>query len=423
MLDDGRDHATQLPQGASARDSGSKPGELYDAIREPYFFGYVRDELIAEYGAQHRALGRPQGLHDDRPALPAARREGDPRARSTSRTIPAAALVSINPRTGAIRAMAAVDPEPAEEPVQPALAGAAPAGLDLQDVRARGGGRAGDQPATRRTTSRRPFTTGRPGRELRRRHAGGASRPTTTRLLRLELRSQRHAPLGQHGLRAAHARRRRPRSVARRWRRRSACARSWTSRARTSRRSGSARSRCLPLDMASAYATLAAGGVYSEPMAIRRVVLADGKVDTDAGWGKPKRTRVISDGVAGDGDADPRAERPVRHRHGARASAGRRPARPARPRSTSDAWFAGYTPELATTVWVGYPRAEIPMTSVHGIAVDRRDLPGRRSGGSSWSRRSRASSPTAISRSRRCGRQWKPFTRGEYALDYDPTPA
>ena len=52
-----------------------------------------------------------------------------------------------------------------------------------------------------------------------------------------------------------------------------------------------------PLDMASAYATLAAGGVYSEPMAIRKVVLPDGE-DTNAGWGKPKRKRVISDGVA-----------------------------------------------------------------------------------------------------------------------------
>ena len=53
-----------------------------------------------------------------------------------------------------------------------------------------------------------------------------------------------------------------------------------------------------PLDMASAYATLAAGGIYSKPMAIRKVVLANGKEDTDAGWGKPQRKRVISDGVA-----------------------------------------------------------------------------------------------------------------------------
>ena len=53
-----------------------------------------------------------------------------------------------------------------------------------------------------------------------------------------------------------------------------------------------------PLDMASAYATIAAGGIYSKPMAIRKVVLADGKDDKDSGWGKPDRQRVIEDWVA-----------------------------------------------------------------------------------------------------------------------------
>ena len=53
-----------------------------------------------------------------------------------------------------------------------------------------------------------------------------------------------------------------------------------------------------PLEEASAYATLAAGGVYSKPMAITRVVLPNGKVDTTAPWGKPQRERVIPDWVA-----------------------------------------------------------------------------------------------------------------------------
>ena len=53
-----------------------------------------------------------------------------------------------------------------------------------------------------------------------------------------------------------------------------------------------------PLEMASAYATLAAGGVYSKPMAITKVVLPNGKADTSANWGKPQRERVIPDWVA-----------------------------------------------------------------------------------------------------------------------------
>jgi penicillin-binding protein 1A len=35
----------------------------------------------------------------------------------------------------------------------------------------------------------------------------------------------------------------------------------------------------------------------------------------------------------------------------------------------ADAWFAGYTPRASTVVWVGYPNAQIEMSSVHGIRV------------------------------------------------------
>ena len=52
-----------------------------------------------------------------------------------------------------------------------------------------------------------------------------------------------------------------------------------------------------------------------------------------------------------------------------RTSAGRRPARRARPSNHADAWFCGYTPNLSTTVWVGYPQRQIPMEYVHGIPV------------------------------------------------------
>jgi penicillin-binding protein 1A len=36
----------------------------------------------------------------------------------------------------------------------------------------------------------------------------------------------------------------------------------------------------------------------------------------------------------------------------------------------TDAWFAGYQPNLSTVVWVGYPESnEISMSSVHGTIV------------------------------------------------------
>ena len=113
-----------------------------------------------------------------------------------------------------------------------------------------------------------------------------------------------------------------------------------------------------------AYATLAAGGIRSEPMAIRKVVRPSG--DTEAGWGKPSAS-VISDGVA---YAVTRIGRERRLRHGNGADYGHPAAgKTGTTEEHSDAWFCGYTPRLGTTVWVGYPRGKIPMESVHGISV------------------------------------------------------
>src|SRR5437764_13245051 len=123
-----------------------------------------------------------------------------------------------------------------------------------------------------------------------------------------------------------------------------------------------------PLEEASAYATLAAGGIYSKPMAIRKVVLANGKEDTDAGWGQPDRKRVINDGVAY--EVTKILEDNVLSGTGVGAYFGRPAAgKTGTTDNHADAWFCGYTPQLETTVWVGYPRAEIPMNDVHGIAV------------------------------------------------------
>jgi penicillin-binding protein 1A len=35
----------------------------------------------------------------------------------------------------------------------------------------------------------------------------------------------------------------------------------------------------------------------------------------------------------------------------------------------ADAWFDGFTKQLATVVWMGYPQGEKPMLDVHGVAV------------------------------------------------------
>ena len=121
-----------------------------------------------------------------------------------------------------------------------------------------------------------------------------------------------------------------------------------------------------PLDMASAYATLAAGGIYSEPMAITKVAFAGGGEDRN--WGRPKRHRVIADWVAA--KVTEILEENIQSGTGVGANIGR-PAggKTGTTENHADAWFDGITPTLTAAVWVGYPQAEIPMENVHGIAV------------------------------------------------------
>jgi len=123
-----------------------------------------------------------------------------------------------------------------------------------------------------------------------------------------------------------------------------------------------------PLDMASAYATFAARGIYSMPMAITKVILPKGQEDTKAGWGKPQRKRVLSAGVAY--EVTKILQENVLSGTGVGANFGKPAAgKTGTTENHADAWFSGYTPQLEATVWMGYQKGEIPMYDVHGISV------------------------------------------------------
>src|SRR5947199_43834 len=87
------------------RDLHLVPGRLYTRIREPYFFSYVRDQLIAEYRANTVRTGGLKVYTTIDPGLQVAARKAIIDTLS-ARTDPASALVSIDPATGAIKAMA-----------------------------------------------------------------------------------------------------------------------------------------------------------------------------------------------------------------------------------------------------------------------------------------------------------------------------
>src|SRR4029453_4890541 len=109
MLENGALTRRQFASAIADRDLHLVPGRLYSRIREPYFFSYVRDELIAEYGANPARSGGLKVFTTINPRLQIAARKA---IRDTLylRNDPAAAVVSINPANGAIRAMTAVTP-------------------------------------------------------------------------------------------------------------------------------------------------------------------------------------------------------------------------------------------------------------------------------------------------------------------------
>jgi penicillin-binding protein 1A len=269
-------------------------GRLYDSIREPYFFGYVRDKLIEAYGASQVRSG---GLKVYTTIIPRYQRLAETAIKETLNEPddPAAALISISPRTGAIRAMAAVVPNRPKNQFNLLSQARRQPGSTFKTFVLAAAVEQGIDPDSTYYVSA-PFTYKiHPAGKLRGRHLV-VRQDVCERLLRLELDPQRDAPLRQHGvcqltLDVG------PEKVAEMARRLGVRSQLDVNGAYVPA-IGLGSIAVSPLDLASAYSTLAAGGIHAEPMAIRRVALPDGTIDTEAGWGKPKRHRVISEGVA-----------------------------------------------------------------------------------------------------------------------------
>ena len=118
------------------------------------------------------------------------------------------------------------------------------------------------------------------------------------------------------------------------------------------------------LDLATAYATLANHGTAVEPTTIEQVRTATGEVI------RPNQ-KVVPEAVT-PGNAyllTKVLEQVIERGTGTAAKIGRPAAgKTGTTNEYRDAWFAGYTPDLAVAVWVGY-RFPRPMTNVHGIRV------------------------------------------------------
>jgi penicillin-binding protein 1A len=111
------------------------------------------------------------------------------------------------------------------------------------------------------------------------------------------------------------------------------------------------------IDMASAYGTFAAEGIHISPIFVTSIETAGGVNIYDA---VPVVTEAIDRGVAQQVTAA--LSEVVARGTGARANIGRPVAgKTGTSQEHRDAWFVGYTPELTTAVWVGFPEAQISM--------------------------------------------------------------
>lgn len=134
---------------------------------------------------------------------------------------------------------------------------------------------------------------------------------------------------------------------------------------------GGAETGVSPLEMASAYATFASNGVRRETytvQSIRRVGFGDDEtvyeheptgervLDGDQAAAATEVMRgVVEDGTASRfHDLDDEIGKPSAGKTGTTDD-------------YVDAWYVGYTPRLSTAVWVGYPDGNRSMVGVHGL--------------------------------------------------------
>src|SRR3954467_8153546 len=118
-----------------------------------------------------------------------------------------------------------------------------------------------------------------------------------------------------------------------------------------------------PLEMARAYSTIANGGYRVRPIAVTKVTFPDGHSEEPY---KPSKTRIFSDGVAY--EAIKILKENVLAGTGTRANVIGRPAagKTGTTDDFTDAWFVGYTPRLSTAVWVGHANSRESMPGAAG---------------------------------------------------------
>ena len=112
------------------------------------------------------------------------------------------------------------------------------------------------------------------------------------------------------------------------------------------------------LQMASAYGSLATMGKWTDPMVVTKITDSRGKTIYES---EPDLEQVINPGVAW--TAEQILRKVILEGTGTQANIGRPAAgKTGTGQQWTDAWFAGFIPQLTAAVWVGFPKGRVSMT-------------------------------------------------------------
>jgi penicillin-binding protein 1A len=326
----------------------------YFKHRQPYFFDYVEDQLLQEYGVDTVRHG---GLEVQTTIDPDLQRIGLEAMRSALpySTDPSSALVSIDPRDGQIRAMVSSSSY-AQSQFNLAAQGHRQPGSAFKAFVLTTAIKQGIDPYTTYYTSK-PLSLDLPHWGHWDVHTADEGYQGTINLQQATVTSD-NTVFAQLDLDVGPA----------------AVAQTAKSMGITTHLDGipaegigGLRLGVSPLELTDAYATLASGGIHHDPVSIEKVTFPNGHVDRPQA-AQPRR--VLSEAVAY--EVTRLLHDNITEGTGTAAYTGC-PGQAGKTGTTdeyTDAWFSGYQPNLATAVWVGYPESnEISMSSVHGITV------------------------------------------------------
>ena len=324
---------------------GIDPTKRFDRVKEQYFFDYVTEQLIAEYGPNTvREGGLEVHTTIDLDMQRAARAAIDSRLAGVG---PSSAIVTTEAETGNVLAMVS-NADYEDRKFNLAAQGQRQPGSAFKTMVLTAAIRKGVDPDKTYYTSKSPITLYPPGSTEPWEVNTFSNSSGGTMNLRKATTTSDNTVFAQLDL-----------DVGPEWVRETAYDMGITSELNgfPAEGIGGLEVGVTPLEMSNAYATLAAGGVDREANSITRVVFPDGSRDKQK---KGKSDRAFSDGVAAEVTGilidNVQAGTGTRARIGCPAAG-----KTGTTDNFRDAWFVGYTPELATSVWVGYPDEQRPM--------------------------------------------------------------